>query len=328
MAHNEWSYDTAQPPLVYTAKVGGKRTRSRLGRDDGGRLVRLRRRDRPADLPARQGDRPHRAPARSSRASRWRSSRRRSAASNYSPASYDPQHELRLQRARPRRPRSMMQAKLTPTQKQRKLHARRRLPRPRERQLRRAAPGLARPRLDQRDRRQHGQAGLEVPDAGARARRRHDDGERPRLRRRRRRRLARVRPEDRQGALDVPDRPPDRGRRRRSTRSTARSTSRSPSGGTPTSSGGGTATRAAGLRARRLAERSRRRRTCRRSSARQREGARVVHGDRARAASAARVARARGRPGARIVTQAGLVVQPWNAELVERRARSSGTAAR
>jgi alcohol dehydrogenase (cytochrome c) len=27
MAHNEWSYDTAQPPLVYTAKVGGKTQR-------------------------------------------------------------------------------------------------------------------------------------------------------------------------------------------------------------------------------------------------------------------------------------------------------------
>ncbi|HEY3541250.1 MAG TPA: PQQ-binding-like beta-propeller repeat protein [Gaiellaceae bacterium] len=27
MAHNEWSYDTAQPPLVYTAKVGGKKQR-------------------------------------------------------------------------------------------------------------------------------------------------------------------------------------------------------------------------------------------------------------------------------------------------------------
>jgi alcohol dehydrogenase (cytochrome c) len=27
MAHNEWSYDTAQPPLVYTARVGGKRQR-------------------------------------------------------------------------------------------------------------------------------------------------------------------------------------------------------------------------------------------------------------------------------------------------------------
>ena len=35
----------------------------RLGRDDGRRLVLLRRRDRQADLPARQGDRPHRASA-------------------------------------------------------------------------------------------------------------------------------------------------------------------------------------------------------------------------------------------------------------------------
>jgi PQQ-dependent dehydrogenase (methanol/ethanol family) len=27
MAHNEWSYDTAQPPMVYTGSVGGKRSR-------------------------------------------------------------------------------------------------------------------------------------------------------------------------------------------------------------------------------------------------------------------------------------------------------------
>jgi alcohol dehydrogenase (cytochrome c) len=27
MAHNEWSYDTAQPPLVYTARVGGRKQR-------------------------------------------------------------------------------------------------------------------------------------------------------------------------------------------------------------------------------------------------------------------------------------------------------------
>jgi alcohol dehydrogenase (cytochrome c) len=27
MAHNEWSYDTAQPPLVYNAKIGGKKRR-------------------------------------------------------------------------------------------------------------------------------------------------------------------------------------------------------------------------------------------------------------------------------------------------------------
>src|SRR4029077_2732709 len=28
MAHNEWSYDTAQPPLVYDARVGGRRPRA------------------------------------------------------------------------------------------------------------------------------------------------------------------------------------------------------------------------------------------------------------------------------------------------------------
>ena len=27
MGFNEWAYDTAQPPLVYTGKVGGKRQR-------------------------------------------------------------------------------------------------------------------------------------------------------------------------------------------------------------------------------------------------------------------------------------------------------------
>jgi alcohol dehydrogenase (cytochrome c) len=27
MAHNEWSYDTAQPPMVYTASIGGKKAR-------------------------------------------------------------------------------------------------------------------------------------------------------------------------------------------------------------------------------------------------------------------------------------------------------------
>ena len=80
MAHNEWSYDTAQPPLVYNAKVGGKTRAHRLRRDDGGRLVRLRRRERPADLPARQGDRPHRAPGAQARQAGRRCSRRRSAA--------------------------------------------------------------------------------------------------------------------------------------------------------------------------------------------------------------------------------------------------------
>ena len=32
MSRNQWSYDTAQPPLVYNARIGGKRRRDRLGR--------------------------------------------------------------------------------------------------------------------------------------------------------------------------------------------------------------------------------------------------------------------------------------------------------
>ena len=227
MAHNEWSYDTAQPPLVYNAKVGGKKQRIVSVADDGRRLVRLRRRERAADLPARQGDRPHGA----SDAEAGQAGRRVPVV--------DRRHqlfagvvrredELHLQRrGRDRGARDAGEADADAEEAQ--VHARRRLPRARERQLRLGPARLARPRLDQRDRRQHGQARLEVHDARAGARRRHDDRQRPRLRRRRRRRPARVRPEDRQGALDVPDGAPDRGRRVACTRSAARSTSRSPS---------------------------------------------------------------------------------------------------
>ena len=80
MAHNEWSYDTAQPPLVYTAQGRRQEAADRLRGDDGGRVVRLRREDGPADLPASQGDRPHRAPGAQPGHARRRCSRRRSAA--------------------------------------------------------------------------------------------------------------------------------------------------------------------------------------------------------------------------------------------------------
>ena len=73
-----------------------------------------------------------------------------------------PDDQLRLQRRR-RDGGARDQAKLTPTQKKRKSTARRRLPRARERRLRHVPSGLARPRLDQRDRHPHGQARLEVP---------------------------------------------------------------------------------------------------------------------------------------------------------------------
>ena len=90
MAHNEWSYDTAQPPLVYNGE--GRRqearasSRSRRWKASGS----LRRGDRAADLPARQGDRPHRAPAAPAGQAGRRLSRRRSAASTSRPPSYDP----------------------------------------------------------------------------------------------------------------------------------------------------------------------------------------------------------------------------------------------
>ena len=82
-----------------------------------------------------------------------------------------------------------------------------------ERRLRAVPPerleGL---RLGERDQRRERAAGLEVPDAPARARRPDDDRRRHRLRRRRRRQHPCLRREDREGALDVPDRLPDRRR--------------------------------------------------------------------------------------------------------------------
>ena len=161
----------------------------------------------------------------------------------------------------------------------------------------------------------HRQARLEVQDAGARARRRHDDRERSRLRRRRRRRAARVRPEDRQGALDVPDRPPDRERARRSTRSTARSTSRSPSGGTPTSSGGGTASELQVFALGASQKQSPPPDLPAFASARaSRSGAVVRRPSHARLrARRVETRRSSPAPGGRIVTQAAIAVRPWNA---------------
>ena len=249
IANNQWSYDTAQPPLVYDAKVGGKKRRDRLGGDDGRRLVRVRRRapgrshqrvkviDRVEHPPLQPGQPVTVFPS-------------SLGGLNYSPASYDPAHELRLQR-RGRDGRRSDPGQADADAEEAEAHPRRRLPRPPERQLRHRPARLARPRLDQRDRRRHRQAGLEVPDAGARARRRHDDRERPRLRRRRRRRPARVR-HSRTGRCSGRSRPALRSRPgRRSISSDGKEYLAITVGGTPTSSNGGIAARAAGLRARR-----------------------------------------------------------------------------
>ncbi len=185
------------------------RAEDRLDRVDGGHVVRVRRRDRQADLPAREGDRQRRAPGPEAGQDRRRlpvlARRPQLLARLVRPAD-----ELRLQRGRGDRRRDAA-ADPDPgegTAAPRREH----VPRARERRLRRVpAERLARLRLGQRDRRRDGQAGVEVPDAGARARRPDDDRRRRRLRRRRRRRPPRVRREDRHRPVEVPDRAPDRG---------------------------------------------------------------------------------------------------------------------
>ncbi len=121
MAHNEWSYDTAQPPLVYTAKVGGKKERIVSVATMEGVWFAYDARQRPADLPADQGDRPHRASGAPARASRWRSSPSSIGGLNYSPASYDP-HTNYVFNAAAETAALDTQAKLTPTQKKRKFN--------------------------------------------------------------------------------------------------------------------------------------------------------------------------------------------------------------
>ena len=151
---------------------------------------------------------------------------------NYSPASYDPATNY-VFNAAAETAAVLVQQKLTPTQKRRKLLLGDVYLGLAERQLRQRARGLARPRLDQRDRRLERQARLEVPDAGARARRRDHHRERPRLRGRRRRRAARLRP-SKTARCSGRSRPAIRSRPgRRSSLRAARSTSRSRSAGRP-----------------------------------------------------------------------------------------------
>jgi PQQ-dependent dehydrogenase (methanol/ethanol family) len=119
MGHNEWAYDTAQPPLVYTAKVGGKRRRivsvatmegvwfaydARTGRPIYQRIKVIDRVEHPslkpgvpvAIFPSTLGG------------------------LNYSPASYDPKTNYLLNAASETAG-VLVQKKLTPTQKKHKL---------------------------------------------------------------------------------------------------------------------------------------------------------------------------------------------------------------
>ena len=207
--NNQWEYDVAQPPLVYNDDHRRPAPPRGLRRDEGRHLVRVRRRDRPAVPRARQGDRPGRASAAQARAARHHLpglDRRPQLLARR----LRPQDELRLQRGR-RDGGRPDPGSAEPDPEEAQAPSRRRLPRPLERHVRRGARELEGPRLDQRDQRVDRPPGVEVRHSRARARRRHGDRERARLRRWRRRRAAGVRPQDRQGALDVPDRPSDRG---------------------------------------------------------------------------------------------------------------------
>ena len=119
MGFNEWSYDTAQPPLVYDAKVGGKKRHIvSVATMEGVWFAYDAKTGQPIYQRVKVIDRT-RASAARSRASRSRSIRRRSAASTT--------RRRRMTRARttsstPRpRPRAdRQQTKLRPTEKKRK----------------------------------------------------------------------------------------------------------------------------------------------------------------------------------------------------------------
>ena len=173
-------------------------------------MVRLRREDRPAVPPAREGDRPRRASsaqAGSARDDLPGLDRR----AQLLAGRVRPQDGIRLQRGggdggRPD------PGSAQPDAEEAQAPARRRLPRASERQLRRRTRRVEGPRLDQRDQRVDRPPRLEVQHAGAGARRRDGDRQRARLRGWRRRCPARLRPHEREGPLDVPDRPTDRSR--------------------------------------------------------------------------------------------------------------------
>ena len=180
----------------------------RVGRHDGGHVVRVRREDRRADLPAHQGPRQRRASgARSGQAgggvsivSRW---------AQLLAGVVRPGDELRLQRGVGDRIRAS--AADTGAGADPAAAPRQHVPRPRQRRLRAVPPerleGL---RLDQRDRRVHGEGRMEVQHAAARAGRRDDDRVGSRLRGWRRRRHEGVRRQERERVVEVPDRVPDR----------------------------------------------------------------------------------------------------------------------
>ena len=238
LADDQWGYDTAQPPMVYDAKVGGKTQRIvSVGSKEGVWFAYDAKSGKPIyqrvkvvdqiEHPALQAGRPVTVfPA-------------SLGGLNYSPASYDPQTNYVLNAASEIAS-TLVQTVLTPKQ-QNAARAKGDVFLGLDNgNFGSAAPGLQGSRQHQRDRRRHRAARVEVRHAGARARRHHHDRRRRRLRGRRRRRVPRLRDEDRQGAVDVQHR---KTHRRRSSVYAVDGVQyvAITVGGTPTSSNGGTA---------------------------------------------------------------------------------------
>ena len=146
----------------------------RLGRDDGGRLVRLRRADRAPDLPAGQGARQHRAPGpQAGQAGRRLPvvARRVQLLAGLLRPETDYVYNAAAETA------SVETAgDADPTQKKDQFTLGDVFLGLRNGDFGAYDPGLARLRLDQRDQRRHRQGRLEGRHAAARARRRHDHG--------------------------------------------------------------------------------------------------------------------------------------------------------
>ena len=176
LSQDQWGYDTSQPPMVYTASVGGHKQRivsvaskeglwfaydAKTGRPVYQRIKVIDQIEHPSLRPGKP-------------VVIYPSSL---GGLNYSPASYDPTTN-RVFNAAAETASVVVQAKLTPDGEGAPPAQGRRLPGARQRQLRPVPQGLARPRQRRCDRRRDRPGGVEVLDAGAGARRRHDDRQR------------------------------------------------------------------------------------------------------------------------------------------------------
>ncbi len=211
MAHNEWSYDTAQPPLVYNAKVGGSKQRIvSVGTMEGVWFAYNAANGHPIYQRIKVIDRTEHPTLKAGKpVAVFPSS---IGGLNYSPASFDPKTNYIFNGAAETASLET-QAQLTPTQKKRKFT------------LGDVFLGLANGNFGSILPGWHDHGSISAIDVNSGKRVWKFTTPEPErggvtttdsglgLRRRRRRCLARVRPADGQGALDVPDGSPDCGGR-------------------------------------------------------------------------------------------------------------------